>query len=215
MTVLNKSKTNFIIVGDMNINLMKFNIVTNVTDYVNTITSSGCNLFIDKPTRITDHSATCIDHVYSNFAADRLENFVLLSDVSDHFSTLTKIDRFQKRNAHVDVYTRNCNLSESQWDQFRADLREMLIHKCVNLKENPENTIKCDNSDIDTYANNMTCSYDIPIEKHMPERKLSRKEKKFNERPWITKGLRISIAKKNELYKQSKLDPLKIAAYKR
>ena len=49
----------------------------------------------------------------------------------------------------------------------------------------------------------------------MPERKLSRKEKKFNERPWITKGLRISIAKKNELYKQSKVDPLKIAAYKR
>ena len=63
------------------------------------------------------------------------------------------------------------------------------MQKCVNLKENPENTIQRDNSDIDTYANNMTCSYNIPIEKHMPERKLSRKEKKFNEGHGLPKAL--------------------------
>ena len=62
----------------MNINLVKFNITTNVTDYVNNITSLGCNLFIDKPTHVTERSATCIDLVYSNFAPERLENIVLL-----------------------------------------------------------------------------------------------------------------------------------------
>ena len=90
----------------------------------------------------------------------------------------------------------------------------MLLNKCVNLDANQENTSFCDNADIDIYTNNMHGSYDILIDKYMPKTKLSRREKKFNEKPWITKGLKISIAKKNELYKQSKLDPLKITEYK-
>jgi len=75
----------------------------------------------------------------------------------------------------------------------------MLINKCVNLDPNQENSSFCDNADIDIYTNNMHGSYDILIDKYMPKTKLSRREKKFNEKPWITKGLKISIAKKNEL----------------
>ena len=178
----------------MNINLMKFNIVTNVTDYVNSLTSSGCNLFIDKPTRIADRSATCIDHVYSNFAPGRLENFILLSDVSDHFSTLTKIDRSQKRNVNVDVYSRKRNLSDPEWDEFKKDLNKILMAKCHSPDESHESNINVDN-----YANHITDSYLSLIDKYMPLRKLSRKEKKFHDRPWITKGLKISIAKKTTI----------------
>lgn len=175
----------------MNINLMKFNLVTNVTDYVNSLTSSGCNLFIDRPTRIADRSATCIDHVYSNFAPDRLENFVLLSDVSDHYSTLTKIDRFQKRNVKGDVYSRKRNLSDPEWDEFNKDLNKILTKNCHSPDQNRDNNI-----DVNSYADNITDSYMSLIDKYMPLRKLSRKEKKFLDRPWITKGLKVSIAKK-------------------
>ena len=65
LNILNASKTNYILVGDFNIDLIKFNLVTDVTNYVNSLYSLGCNVCIDKPTRVAEKSATCIDHIYS------------------------------------------------------------------------------------------------------------------------------------------------------
>ena len=51
--------------GDFNIDLIKFNLVTDVTNYVNSLHSLG-NVCVDKPTCVAGKSATCIDHIYSN-----------------------------------------------------------------------------------------------------------------------------------------------------
>ena len=91
LDVLNKSKVNYLIVGDINIDVTKFNLVTNVTDYVNSLYSLGCNVCIDKPTRVTTTTSSCIDHLYSNLSPDRLDSHIIKSDVTDHYTTLTKI----------------------------------------------------------------------------------------------------------------------------
>jgi len=80
-------------VGDFNIDLLKYNLVSNVTNYMNALSSSGCNVFIDKPTRITTHGGSCIDHVYSNFFSNQLFNFIILGDISDHYGTLTQVKK--------------------------------------------------------------------------------------------------------------------------
>ena len=54
---LNKSKNDYYICGDININLMKYNLTENVTNYMTAISSMGCNIMIDKPTRITRSTA--------------------------------------------------------------------------------------------------------------------------------------------------------------
>ena len=64
LNMLNKSKSNYIIVGDFNIDLLKYNLVTPVTDYVNSLHSMGCNVSVDLPTRVTCNSSTCIDHIF-------------------------------------------------------------------------------------------------------------------------------------------------------
>ena len=62
---INMSKCNYIITGDMNINVLKYNLTTNITDYVNALNSVGCNHCVDKPTRTAQFTRpTCIDHVY-------------------------------------------------------------------------------------------------------------------------------------------------------
>ena len=53
---INSSKCNYLIVGDMNINLMKYNLASDVTTYVNALNSVGCNICIDKLARITQHN---------------------------------------------------------------------------------------------------------------------------------------------------------------
>ena len=98
---------------------MKFNTTGKVTDYVNQLVSQGFNLCIDKPTRITAHSATCIDHVYSNIPLEEIVSVILESDVSDHFSTLTKIPGIYSEIKEEVIYNRNSNLSSEQWTTQR------------------------------------------------------------------------------------------------
>ena len=86
LNTLNKTKTDYIIVGDININTLKYNIAQNVTDYVNALHSVGCNVCIDSPTRVTSDSSSCIDHIYSNLCSSRLFSNIIMNDVSDHFA---------------------------------------------------------------------------------------------------------------------------------
>ena len=60
---LNKEKKKIMIVSDFNINLLKYNLVRNVSDHVNKIKGSGCNIHCNLPTRMVKNSKSCIDHV--------------------------------------------------------------------------------------------------------------------------------------------------------
>jgi len=109
LNLLNTTKSNYIIVGDLNIDILKFNLASNITDYVNSLHSVGSNICIDRPTRVTSHGASCIDHIYTNLSCDELDTNVILSDVSDHFSTLTKIKNLARSNKldFEDTFVRN------------------------------------------------------------------------------------------------------------
>jgi len=126
LNILNMSKSNYIIVGDINIDLLKFNLVSNVTEYVNSLYSVGCNVAINKPTRVTSHGSSCIDHVYSNFTSNKLDTGILLSDVSDHYSTLTCVNGLRRVKKNYDVFVRKSDLNEEEWDQFNVQLYNKL-----------------------------------------------------------------------------------------
>ena len=55
---LNDKKYTYFVCGDFNINLMHYSKVKCVTDY-----EASCKLLIDKPSGITKHSTTFIDHI--------------------------------------------------------------------------------------------------------------------------------------------------------
>jgi len=60
---LSDHKHLYYICGDFNINLGNLEVESNIKDYVNSIISLSCKLLISKPTRVSDHSATIIDHM--------------------------------------------------------------------------------------------------------------------------------------------------------
>ena len=49
-----------VICGDFNINTLDCNLISR--NYLNAITANGYNFLIDEPTRVSNESATCIDH---------------------------------------------------------------------------------------------------------------------------------------------------------
>ena len=196
---LNKIKANYIIVGDFNINLMKYKLVSNVTNYVNSLNSMGCKFFTDKPTRVTSSTSTCIDHVYSNIDTEHIENHILISDASDHFSTLTKIHGAKThRNEEPDIYRRKTNLSDIEWGNFNAELNLNLHQKLSHLSQP---------YDVNHIADQISGVYKDLIDKYMPLKKLTRREKRFFKKPWITRAIQASIAKKNILFRKSKSTP--------
>ena len=128
----NRGKTKFMIVGDMNIDLLKYNLARNITDYMNKLKSSGCNVHCNIPTRITRNSRSCIDHVYSNFEQYLVDTSVITSDISDHFSTLSKFSGACKYNQRSKtVYKRKFRLNEEEERNFISDLDILLNNNAV------------------------------------------------------------------------------------
>ena len=209
LEILNETKTKYILVGDYNIDLLKYNLATDVTNYTNSLNSTGCNVHVDKPTRIAKNSATCIDHVYSNLTPDRLTNRIILSDASDHFSILTKVPDANQPNDKNQFFYRRSKLSSQEWEQFNIELKYILREKLAYIKNTND-------FDQNAAANLIRNAYHHLIEKFMPIKTLSRKQKRFFNKPWITKGLKVSISTKNKMFKLSKSssDPCVTEKYK-
>ena len=195
---LNQNNTQFMILGDMNINLMKYNLATPITNYLNDIQSAGCLSLIDQPTRVymrgSRWETSCLDHAYSNIDPSMIDSHIIDTDISDHFSVMAKI----KGIKHLDmskthVYKRKQNLTDKEIENLNIDLHNALQRNDdFNEKSNANQKT---NYIIKTYTN--------LLDKYMPRRKLSRKEKRFHFKPWYTKGIKISIRTENILKKVS------------
>ena len=160
---LNEKKEKYIIVGDFNFDLMKYNLIRPATHYLNAINSVGCNALIDKPTRITSDTASCIDHALSNMDPSSFENHIILSEVSDHFGTISKIGGISKVTENLNSYFRKSNLSEEKWVEFDFYLQD-------SLKRNiPLHYISL--LDANFLAEWITNSYRETIDKFMPFKK--------------------------------------------
>ena len=113
-----EGKYTAIISGDINIDLIKFNLDDNY-QYVSTIMSCGYLPYITLPTRITDFSATCIDHIFirdtSKYRERHTEIFsgILYCDITDHlpcFVTLTCSNLGEDERPIVRLYGENNTL---------------------------------------------------------------------------------------------------------
>lgn len=62
----NQNKYQLYILGDMNIDFLKYNIHSQTNDYLDMLYSNIILPIITKPTRLTSHTATLIDHIYTN-----------------------------------------------------------------------------------------------------------------------------------------------------
>ena len=77
--------------GDFNLNLLKHSSNQACQNIIDIASSYGFIQIVSRPTRITDHSATLIDHIYTNNLEDTISCNVLTTDLSDHLAIVTTI----------------------------------------------------------------------------------------------------------------------------
>ena len=199
ISTINQNQKQFVIMGDVNINSLKMNVVGSITDYLNDIQSAGCLSHIDKATRVVFKGSrwetSCIDHMYSNINPERLETYVITSGISDHFSTLTKITDAKNINiSKQTIYRRKKTLTNTEIISFNEELKNLLSSFSLD-RVTPDWTNK--------QTKHLISSYRTLIDKYLPLRKISKKEKKSLLKPWITRGIRVSIKVRDKLLRKS------------
>ena len=187
---LSSRKLMYYIGGDFNADSLKSNSDINIKGFMNLTYSLGCIPLIIHPTRITTTSSTLLYHVYTNNVVGEHKSFSLVEDVSDHLPVM--------------VYS-NLSLPKSEKSTVTIrDTKNFEVEKFLdNLTEGMELLGDIKEECIDNYTEKFIDIFHETLNIHAPLRKQSRKETKLKNKPWLSKGILISIQQKNLLYKRA------------
>jgi len=168
--------------GDFNIDILKYSVSSQVAEYIDLLFSFGFLQVIAKPTRVTDFSATLIDHVLTNSYCKTYESVALSAHISDHFPIL-----------HFLAGPSASSLPKSI--EYR-DFSEDAINKFKDSIQRFNWTHVTDTECAQTAYNNFSATFSHLYNTYFPVLK-----KKFNKNfhkiePWMTNGLLISRRQK-------------------
>ena len=190
---LSNSKKVFYILGDFNINIMQENRSKCANDYINLIVRNGAAPIITIPTRVTATSYTLLDHIITNNMDQVISPAVIETDITDHYPILCTVN---KPEYSIPKFTKTFyrNKSSLSADSFRNDLQADL---CNAFSHQPELTKESFNEMFNLFSRTVLTT----IGTHAPLKPLSRQQRKLSQKPWITKGILISIKKKRVMLK--------------
>ena len=82
--IVSKDRKQVFLLGDFNINLLSYNDHQPTNDFLNSLASNSFISYILHPTRITSHSKTLIDNIFSNFISNEIISGNITATISDH-----------------------------------------------------------------------------------------------------------------------------------
>ena len=82
--VIKMGNKNIFICGDYNIDILNPNNQKSIEDFLNSMHSLSLFPTITRPSRITSHSATLIDNIFTNVIENKTISGLLISDITGH-----------------------------------------------------------------------------------------------------------------------------------
>ena len=82
--ILSKERKQVFLLGDFNINLLNYNDHQPTNNFLDSLASNSFIPYILHPTRITSHSKTLIDNIFSNFISPDIISGNITATISDH-----------------------------------------------------------------------------------------------------------------------------------
>ena len=161
---------------------MKYNTCSRVSSYINEVYSYGCKLLIDKPTKITHSTASCIDHFYTNDQANKIKFGILINDITDHLPLLINI-RTHTHKIQPEKYKYRC------FKNFDLDLFLEDVSKSMASSEQTFNAISPIKDDFTLFKNVFIDIRNM----YVPLREATKRQKNLHKKPWMTKAIFKSI----------------------
>ena len=173
--------------GDFNIDLINHESHLPTKEFIDLLSANSLYPTISKPTRITSHSATLIDNIFTNNLEHDIVSGMLYSDLTDHLP-IFQITNFQPQQHTVPVNIKTRKITQSSILNFQNELQE------INWDETRLNTSP-------NYSYNYFSGILLPIyNNHFPII-VRNSNFKAGSKPWFSAGLHNSCCKKNTLYK--------------
>ena len=187
---INKEKKLCIISGDFNIDL-KNDQHTPTTNFANMMLSENYLPHITSPTRLTSKTATLIDNIFLYHTLETIDEKItsgnLLTEISDHLPNFLiygeKKYKMENERPYVRIY------SERNIEKYKKYLETEDIWSKFNQETATEKAT-------DEYIKIVNTGHDM----YFPLTQIS--IKRYKDKKWITKGIKVSCKVKNQLYKK-------------
>ena len=197
---ISKEKKSIFLLGDFNVNLLNYNEHNQTNEFLDSLASNSFIPLILQPTRITSHSNTLIDNIFSSVIDPDIISGNLSATISDHLPQFAIIP-----NMFGNISGNESNIYERDWSKFD---RENFILDYFSADW--EDLLKIDECNVDNSTKIYLDKINMLLDTYAPLKKINTYKLKFKSKPWITLGLQKSISVKNKLLANfiNKKDPI-------
>ncbi len=185
--IVNTENKTLFLCGDFNIDLLSYNHHEKTKAFTDDLYSRGISPLITKPTRVTDHSATIIDHIYTNLGKSDFKSGIIITDVADHFGVFT-------------ITGGPCNVQPDQKKGYRCFSDSAITNFREMLRDIDFSSVLIKSSANDAY-NILLELYKTSFDTAFPLKTSNILNKYVKRDPWLTTGLLVSSIKMNKLLK--------------
>ena len=182
---------NVFILGDFNINLLNYNSSTAIANYVNFLFSKQFLPYIIHPSRVSAHSSTLIDNIFSNITDNETISGNILTQITDHFPQFLIVK-------HGGITYKNLSYFQHDFSHFNE---ENLLNDFSNFDLSYLNDSAVDvNAKFIRFLSNL----DEVVKTHAPLRKLTKRDIKFRNKPWINGKIKKMMRIRDRILKKLK-----------
>ena len=170
----------------MNIDFLKYNHHAQTEEYLDMLHSNNNSAIITKPTRITNYTATLMNHIYTNNTNQMISRIATI-DISDHLPTFCIVD--------IPVQKQKFKRYFRDYRRFDSELY------LQDIKAIDWNSIYIESNDLNEIAAKSISTLQLIVHKHAPRKQISQSKQKQFSKPWITNGILKSIKNKQSIYR--------------
>ena len=173
----------------------KSNRTNTAIEYLNIILSNCALPIFTIPTRVTSSSSTIIDHIITNDLKHNLTPFVIQEDTTDHFPIGCFVQNLSpKKQKKIKTISYYRDKSKFKSEDFCDDVQSKFFAYIINMPD-----LDCDN--VNGSFNGFENLLRSIIDDHAPLKRLSRRQRKLQSKPWLTKGIHISICNRQTMFR--------------
>ena len=179
---------------------MNYNEHNQTNEFLYSLTSNSFIPLILQPTRITSHSTTLIDNIFSNVIDPDIISGNLTATISDHLPQFAIIP-----NMIGNISGNKSKIYERDWSKF--DREDFILHY---FSVDWEVLLKIDEKNVGNSIKMYLDRINMLLDNYALLKRINKYKLKFKSKPWITLGLQKLISATNKLLKNfiNKKDPV-------
>ena len=189
---ISKENKQVFLLGDFNIDLLNYNDHQPTNEFLDSLASNSFLPYILQPTRLTSHSKTLIDNIFSNVISHEVTSGNITATISDHLPQFLFVP-----NVFSNPSCQKSNIYERDWSKF---VQQNFVLDYFD--KDWSDVLQLDQQDVNLSINSFLDKMNSILDEHAQLKRVNKYKLKFKSKPWITPAIQISISVKNKVLKR-------------